>query len=323
MRAYVLVDDRVEEMTSAQEVGQALHAGRRMWVDLIERTEAIDRLLEDDFGLHPLVIEDIWSERSSPKIDPFERYLYIVAHGLTHASRPDNLDLWVLDLVVGERFVITQHRGRPPETLRELVARLPRLLGRGTHWVAHAILDAIIDRFLPLVDEFGARIERIDEEVLRDAGTAAADARAVRETLFALKRSLQKICRITEHQRRILDQLARAEFAFVPREAVPYFRDVADHFGHVAEHAETYRDAIYNAMDAYASNQSNRLNESMKQLTLISTCMLPLTFIASLYGMNFHFMPELSWRYGYPFALLLMGLVAVGIVTLFRRKGWF
>jgi len=321
MRAYVLVEDRVQELTSVDAVAEALRAGQRMWVDLIERSEAIDRLLEKDFKLHPLVIEDIWSERSSPKIDAFDHYLYIVAHCLTHSSRPDNLDLWVLDLVLGERFVITQQRGRPPEVLRALVERLPRLLGRGTHWVAHAILDAIVDRFLPLVDQLGNRIERIDEDVLRDV--RALDPRMVRETLFALKRSVQKICRITEHQRRILDQLARAEFVFIPREAAPYFRDVADHFGHVAECAQTYRDDILNATDAYGSNQSNRLNESMKKLTLMSTCLLPMTLIASIYGMNFHLMPELDWRYGYPFALLLMAAIGIGVVTFFKRKGWF
>jgi magnesium transporter len=124
------------------------------------------------------------------------------------------------------------------------------------------------------------------------------------------------------HQREILLRLSRGEFDEIPRETVPYFRDVFDHFVRINDLLEGFRDLVTDALEAYLSVQANRMNEIMKTLTLISTVMLPLTFIAGVYGMNFHYMPELSWIGGYPFALGIMLAVAVGILLFFRRKGW-
>lgn len=320
MNAYLLVDDKIVETSSLEEIRVALKKGRKMWLDLDREREGIDRLLSDDFGIHPLVIEDIWADRSIPKIDSFERYLYIVAHGVTPGSGPSKVDLWVLDLVVSETFVITQHRNPASrEAIRNIIDRLPKLLGRGTPWLAHAILDGVVDVFLPLIDRIGARIEVLEEEIIRKAGKP--EGALLGEAIFAVRRSIQHMSRITSHQRAILEQLAGGAFESVPREAVPYFRDVAEHFVRVAEQTEEYRDNAANAMDAYLTMQSNRMNETMKTLTTISTCMLPLTFIASLYGMNFKHMPELQWEYGYLFALALMALVAALVITVFKRKG--
>jgi len=127
---------------------------------------------------------------------------------------------------------------------------------------------------------------------------------------------------VSIREREILMRLARGEFDVVPSEALPYYRDVYDHLVRVADLAESYRDLVTGALDAYLSAQSNRMNEIMKTLTLISTVMLPLTFIAGVYGMNYENMPELKWRYGYPFALGLMIVVAVTIVVWFRRRKW-
>src|SRR5262249_7820822 len=140
--------------------------------------------------------------------------------------------------------------------------------------------------------------------------------------IFALKRSLQALRRVSIREREILLRLGRGEFDVVPGEALPYFRDVYDHLVRIADLAESYRDLVTGPLDAYLSAQSNRMNEIMKTLTLISTVMLPLTFIAGIYGMNYENMPELKWRYGYPFALALMAGVALLIVVWFRRRRW-
>jgi magnesium transporter len=266
------------------------------------------------------VIEDVWADRSIPKIDSFDKYLYIVAHGITEASTSSKVDLWVLDLVMGENFIVTQAGNvGAREAIRALAPRLPKLLERGTPWVAHAILDAIVDRFIPLVSSIGARIDQLEDDVFHKS--KKTDGAAFGESIHAIKRSVQRMSRITAHQRRVLEQLARGEGAWVPREAIPYFRDVAEHFVRVAELTDEYRDGASNAMDAYLTVQSNRMNQTMKTLTTMSTCMLPLTFIASLYGMNFKHMPELKWVYGYPFVLLLMVGVAGLVVIVFKKKG--
>jgi magnesium transporter len=140
--------------------------------------------------------------------------------------------------------------------------------------------------------------------------------------IFELKRSLQALRRISIPEREIFLRMSRGEFDVVPHDALPYFRDVYDHLVRVADFAESYRDMVTSALDAYLSAQSNRMNEIMKTLTLISTVMLPLTFIAGIYGMNFDLMPELKWRYGYAFALGLMAVVALAIIAWFRRRRW-
>jgi magnesium transporter len=124
------------------------------------------------------------------------------------------------------------------------------------------------------------------------------------------------------HQREILLRLARGELDEIPRDAVPFFRDIYDHFLRVNDLVESYRDLVSGALEAYLSVQSNRMNEIMKTLTLIATVMLPITFIAGLYGMNFKQMPELEWAWGYPYALALMAAVTIGCLVYFRRKGW-
>jgi magnesium transporter len=140
--------------------------------------------------------------------------------------------------------------------------------------------------------------------------------------ILRYKRTLQHLRRMSIQQREIFLRLARGEFEEIPRETVPFFRDVYDHFLRINDLIESYRDVVTSALEAYLSVQSNRMNEVMKTLTMISTVMLPLTFIAGLYGMNFKHMPELDWVLGYPFALVLMAIIATGIMLYFRHKGW-
>jgi magnesium transporter len=322
MQAFVLEGSLVTRLEGQKEIREAHELGKRLWLDLDERTPESDQLLLETFKIHPLVCEDIWLDRSVPKIDRFDDYLYVIVHGVRRGSAPLKVDLWVLDIVVSKTFVITQHRDKASAlAARELVERIPALLEKGTYWVAHALIDRVVDAYLPLIDEFSVGIEKVEHDVLEKAGTPDDDHRLL-PTLFALRRSIQQLCRITPHQLETLGRLSRPEFDEIPNGAIPYFRDVNDHFVRVAQLTESYRDVVSNTMDAYLSLQSNRMNETMKRLTMMSTLMLPLTFIAGVYGMNFHFMPELSWRYGYPFALGTMAVVATFIVFWFKKRRW-
>jgi magnesium transporter len=323
MQAFVLDGDHITRLESPKDIHEAHGQGKRLWLDLEDRTVESDHLLLETFGIHPLVCEDIWLDRSVPKIDHFDDYLYIIVHGVKRNSAPMKLDLWVLDIVVSRSFIITQHRDRASAlAARELVERIPALLEKGTFWVAHALIDRVVDAYLPLIDGFGERIDKLEKDVLEKAGTSADDDQGLLPTLFALRRSIQQLCRITPHQLETLDRLARPEFEEIPNAAIPYFRDVNDHFVRVAQLTESFRDVVSNTMDAYLSLQSNRMNETMKRLTMMSTLMLPLTFVAGVYGMNFRFMPELGWRYGYPFALGTMAVIATVILLWFKRKRW-
>jgi magnesium transporter len=322
MQAFVLEEgDKIVRVEQKAAIDEAHKRGKRVWVDLDERTTESDQLLADTFQIHPLVCEDIWLDRSVPKLDRFDEYIYIIVHGVRRASDSEKVGLWVLDIVVGPNFVITQHRDRPTAAAARELDRLPALLTKGTFWVAHALIDRVVDQYLPFIDEIGQRIEKLEREVFEKAGTPDDD-RLLLPKLFTLRRSMQELCRITPHQLETLARLARPDFKEIPSGAIPYFRDVNDHFVRVAQLTESFRDVVTNTMDAYLSLQSNRMNDTMKRLAMISTLMLPLTFIAGLYGMNFRFMPELSWRYGYPFALGAMATIAAVILLWFKKKRW-
>jgi magnesium transporter len=257
-----------------------------------------------------------WSRRQLPKVVDYGDYLQVVAHGL--ALEDDEHVSLDLDIIMGSSFVVTHAHG-PCSQLDDL--RATRLLARGPAWITHTLLDLMVDDCVPFIDGMDGRIAGLEAEVVAHAGKPGGDTLVPK--IFALKRQLQVLRRAGVHQREVLLRLGRGDFGQIPSEATPYFRDVYEHFVRVADLAETHREQLSNLLDAYWSVQSHRMNEIMKTLTLMSTIMLPLTFIAGVYGMNFSHMPELSWRYGYPAALALMLAVAGSIFAWFKHRKWF
>jgi len=320
MHAYILAEGTIRETQDHAEVRRAKAERKRMWVDLTHRTPEAESLLADCFGIHPLVAEDIWGERSVPKIDRFPDYTYIVTHGVRRGSGPTRLELWVLDVVVGKDWIITEHGDTPAtDTVRSQLDRLPKLLERGPAWVAHAFLDAMIDRFVPLVDDLGGSIDDVERGIVATVGMRG---KSMLPLLSSLKRSIQTIYRISNHQRVILRRLAYDGYPEIPSDAIPYFRDVHDHFVRVSDLIEMYREVMANAVEAYLSLQSNHMNEIVKTLTLMSTIMLPLSFIAGVYGMNFRYLPVAEYEHGFYIVVALMAAVAIGIGLAFRKRGW-
>ncbi|MFO0675440.1 MAG: magnesium/cobalt transporter CorA [Polyangiaceae bacterium] len=222
--------------------------------------------------------------------------------------------------MLGQTFVLSHGVSASVSAVAEDLKRSPRLLKKGPVWVVHALLDHLIDDYLPVLDTIDVHVEELEDAVL--ASAESKDSPDMMRSIFSMKRSLYALRRVSVHQRDILLRLSRAEFDEIPREAMPFFRDVYDHFTRVTDMTDNYRDLVTNAFEGYMSVQSHRMNQIMKTLTLISTVMLPLTFIAGVYGMNFHAMPELSWQYGYPFALTLMAVVGIAIVVWFKVKRW-
>ena len=320
MLARILDGDKLRSTTSIADIRQAIAAKQHIWIDLERKTPDADALLAEVFALHPLTIEDIWGPRSQPKIDDFDEYLYVIIHGIG-AKKRDRLDLVEIDLVIGDTWLITHDRdGLVSDDIGTELEHSPRVLAKGVPWLAHAILDRAVDRYLPVIDQLDTEIEQLEDDVLTKAGTPKG--RRVLAHILRFKRTLQALRRMGVYQREILLRLSRGDFGEIPPDAIPFYRDVYDHFLRINDLAEGYRDLVSSALDAYLSVQSNRMNEIMKTLTLISTVMLPLTFIAGVYGMNFDFMPELHWRHGYEFALALMAVVAAGIGWFFHHRGW-
>lgn len=292
-----------------------------VWLDLFDPTEEESAVLSEVFKFHPLSVEDALQEYGHPKIESFEDHFFCVFHGVDLASFKADEVLHVatleLDVFLGDRYLVSHHATpmRSVELLHEAVCKEAR-----RPWTAvrllHQLLDELVDIYLPIMDKVGQHIERLEDSVIHDPTPH------VLEQILAAKMGILKLRRITNHQRSVLETLAKGHIDLMPVESVAFFRDVCDHFVHVADLAESYRDAVQGTMEAYLSVTSNRMNEVMKVLTMMSTVMLPLTFIAGVYGMNFKHMPELRWHVGYPLALGVMAATAISLLWYFKRKRW-
>ncbi len=325
MLARILVGAKIEISTELEEILDAIRANHRVWIELERHSDEADQLLTA-LKIHALTIEDIWGPRAQPKVDDFEDYLYVILHGVGSRSK-DTLEIIEIDIVIGDNWLITHDRdGLVADDIGTDLDHSPRILAKGIPWLAHAVIDRIVDRYLPVIDRLDSEVEQLQDEVLENAGTRNATKTV--EKILGFKRTLQSLRRMSVHQREILLRLSRGDFGEIPPDAIPFFRDVYDHFLRINDLSESYRDLVASSLEAYLSVQSNRMNEVVKTLTLMSTVMLPLTFIAGIYGMNFNphvspwNMPELEWFFGYPFALLVMLATTIGILLWFRRRGW-
>jgi magnesium transporter len=317
MQARIVDGKTCETTGDLQAVRAAVAAQQTVWLHIGGEDIRTRELLIETFHVHPLAVDDLWQHSPLPKLADFDGFLHIVLHALDVDSTPENVRVCELDIFLSEKFVVT----RCPDLNADFDdARVRKLLEKGPAWLAHALADRVVDRYVPLLEQFDQRITELEAEVIKRAGTP--QERTLVNRILGLKRSLQTVRRTSAHQREVLLHLSRGDYEEIPPKALPFYRHAYDHFLRISDLAEAHRESLGSLLDAFWSVQSNRMNEVMKRLTLMSTIMLPLTFIAGLYGMNFEAMPELHWRYGYPAALALMVLVAVSIVVWFKQKKW-
>jgi magnesium transporter len=291
--------------------------GCKVWIDAVGHDAELQPFLEHELKLHPLLIEDLLEDRPAPKVEDYGAALYIVAHGVALDAKQEICSIEV-DIVLTSSWILT-HRHGPASAVDSLASELerkPQPLQRGPAFIAHAILDRLVDSYLPIVDEWDDQIDRIEVAVVERATPEVV------QQIFKLKRALQALRRGAVHQRELLSRLSRGEFPLVSGDALPFYRDVYDHFLRVTDLSDSYREILSGALDIYLSTVSNRMNEVMKTLTLVATIILPMTFIAGVWGMNFEFMPELHWRYGYLVAWIVMLAVGGGMVAWFKTRKW-
>lgn len=294
-----------------------------VWIDLpAELSDDTRTFLARDLGIHPLVIEDLYAQYLLPKTEEFDDYLYVLLHCLRTEGESKELAITELDLLLSDRWLVTHalDAGTATCTVDKVfpdLVKQRRLWEKGAAWLFHGVVDRVVDEYMPVTESYDQELSELEAIVL----DGTADNFAV-ERMFGIKRSLVKLRRLTVHQRDIFQKLARKEFAVIPDALLPFMRDVYDHFARNVDLAESYRDLTTNVLEMHLSMQSFRMNEVMKLLTMLSTVMLPLTLVAGIYGMNFEHMPELKWKYGYPAALGLMAVTALGMVLYFRKKRW-
>jgi magnesium transporter len=298
------------------------------WVDLQGLgDEEVLRRMGGVFGLHPLVLEDVVNVPQRPKVEEYDEQLLLISRMIMPKKSGKGFISEQVSFILGRHYLLTVQEEPANDSFDPVRDRIRSNKGlirkEGADYLMYALLDAIIDGFFPVLEDYGEAIEDLEDEVVVNP------TRQTLEKIHKLKRELLMMRRAIWPQRDAINSLIRDGSDLISDEVRVYLRDCYDHAVQVLDMVETYRELASSLMDVYLSSVSNRMNEVMKLLTVISTIFIPLTFVAGVYGMNFNpeksplNMPELNWYYGYPLCWAVMGSIAASLVYYFYRKGWF
>jgi len=307
------------ENVSRDAVADLLARGdANLWFHFDAPTEAELRFLQEDLNIHHLTLEDVVNQNQRPKIESFEDYVYIAIHPLMH-SKKWQIEPSELDLLLGRHWIVSVHYGPLPGLIENshVHERLGNALDRGSDFLLYTLVDLVVDSYFPILDEIEDEIDSLEDRLLARARSADMSR------LLAFKRSLVHVRRAVGPQREVFNQLTRHEFPFVRPENLVYFRDVYDHLLRITEELDSLRDILSSALEVHLASTSNQLNVTMKRLTAWGTIFVVITAIAGIYGMNFRFMPELEWRYGYFAVISGMVLISLALYFYFKKRGYF
>ena len=295
------------------------------WIDVDGPPDR--RLLEqlrDVLGVHPLALEDVIDQGQRPKVEGYLDQHFMVVNMLSYNER---IQIEQLSLFFSERCVVTFQGRIPADSLEPVRERIRQGKGRirqqGTDYLVYALLDSVVDHYFPIVDMLGDKLAELEAAVL------VADSADVMGRVQALKRDLLQFRRVIWPLSEALTSLGRSKDPLLCKDTRIFLRDCLDHVAQLKDLLEVYRETAETLVETYLSVLSNRTNDTMRLLTLVTTIFIPLTFLVGIYGMNFDpdaspwNMPELRWRYGYPAVLLLMLLMAIGMFRYFVHKRWF
>jgi magnesium transporter len=285
------------------------------WMDFSSPTQEEIALLESYFHFHHLSIEDCIHSLNSPKLDYYDAYNFFILNALAQ----DTLDPVEVSLFVGNSYIVSYH-GTELNELDEAWQRVKvneKNWDRGPSYIAHQILDEIVDNFFPAVYKIEDRLNEIDSKVIKKPMHSLMDE------IFEIRSDLLKLRRLINFTRDLLYRILNSERLEGFNEHIMYFSDIYDHLVKLSDMVESNREMTSDIRDNFMSINSSRMNKNMMVLTVITTIFIPLTFIAGVYGMNFENMPELTWKYGYFGVLLIMVIIAAEMFLWFKRKGWF
>ena len=285
-----------------------------LWVDLVDPDEDDLACIEQQFELHPLALEDVRKHQQRPKLEHYPTHAFLVAYS---AGRQE------VDFFIGQGWMVTvREHDDEGRTWDDAGARdrFERLTSEAATvgFLLYVLLDELVDGYFAAADESEDLLEALEDDIF----DGAPDMGAVHERLFLVRRRLVQFRRIVVPLRDVVAALLRGEVKAVDAEARVHLQDVYDHVLRVVDQLDAHRELVGNAVDANLAMMSNRMNEVMKRMTSWGAILIGSTLVAGVYGMNFEHMPELKWRYGYPFALALMGLITVVGYRYFKRKDW-
>jgi magnesium transporter len=299
-----------------------------LWVDLENPTpEETKYVLEEVFHFHPLSIEDCVAVSPSPKVDEYEPkeedkftpYLFIVIHAVDYSRKECVFATRELDFFLGKNFLVTYHN----EPIKSVVVTEEQAMRGAMHIakapdrVAYNLLDAIVDNYKPALDELALQIAELEQEALQ------APTKDTLNQILKVKKEVMHLRQIIGPQREVIARFARGEFKQIRPHMVPYYKDVYDALFQISEMAQAYTDSLTGILQVYLNMSSNQTGEVVKLLTLITVITTPLMMVGTWYGMNFHDMPELSWKHGYLVAFAVVAVSTGLTYWYFRKKKWF
>jgi magnesium transporter len=311
---------QVEALTDLDQISELLMQPRTLiWLDLEQPTATEVALLHNEFGFHPLAIEDAIQTHERPKIETYPGYYLIIFYSIEYDADKRALHFLPITLFVGANYLVSIRTG----PVRHVQQTLARWQGNGyvpgyqISSILYALIDGIVDDYFVVLDMIGEQIDDVEDAIFQRGRQEIAGE------IFTLKKDLLLLRRIVAPERDILNVLLRQEVRiFQPRE-LTYVRDVYDHLVRITESIDLYRDLLSSALDSYLSLQGNQLNQLVKVLTLWSIILMACSLVAGIYGMNFVLMPELEQPWDYPFALSLMVVIAVSLAIYFKRRRWW
>jgi len=308
------------ETSDMAEVREFLDRPSVTWINVVGlHQEDVLEKLSECIGLHSLLLEDICNTSHRPKIEDYDDYLFIITRGLKYDEVHSRILHEQLSMVLGQNFVVSfqEQENNIFNTIKHrILSSKGKIRKRRADYLAYALLDAVVDNYLVVMENFGDLVEELQTHLLR---RASRDIRTgihhVREELLALNREILPL-------RDAVNLIRKGDNQIISEETLPFFNDIYDHILEVIESLEGFKDTIRGMLDLYQARINSQLNDVMKVLTIISTIFMPLTFIVGIYGTNFRYLPELEWRYGYFAMLGVMFIIAVGMLVYFRKKKW-
>jgi magnesium transporter len=290
-----------------------LHVQGLQDVELMEQ-------LAKQYQLHPLTVEDILNVEQRPKIEEFDDYIFITLKTLRPLVRQQTFVAKNLSLVLGKNFILSfeDERSDLLNIIHERICQHPDQWAKksGSDYLAYRLVDTVVDQYFFVLESIGDHLEKIENLIITNPTKRNA------RSIYQLKKQMLQIRKIIWPLREVINHLLNVEGNLISDNTKLYLRDIHDHASQAMDVVETFRDMLSNLLDVYLSNLSYRMNEIMKVLTIIATIFMPITFISSIYGMNFTHMPELRWRWGYPAVLVLMLLIVGWMVRYYHRKKW-
>ena len=320
------VAERIE-LTSVEECIPFLDTYSVSWIDVHGLgSEVTLKAIGQVFNLHPLVLEDIVNVPQRPKIEEYEEHLLIISRMIMPDPDEEGFITEQVSLILGKHFLLTVQEEPHYDTFNPVRDRIRLAKGmirqQGADYLAYALIDTIIDGFFPILEDYGERLEDLEDEVVLNP------SRKTLEKIYTLRRELLTLRRAIWPQRDAINALIREKSPLISESVRIYLRDCYDHAVQVMDMVETYREISSSLMDVYLSSVNNRMSEVMKILTVVSSIFIPLTFVAGVYGMNFNTdsspwnMPELNAYWGYPLCLGVMATIALALLFWFGKKGW-